>query len=198
MGLDFDYEDGQTPLEEEEKDDLLISTITTRSELNEFEQLNIEDAVQFYMRRKYNAETLLTEKFIKSVHAKMYGNVWKWAGSFRNSNKNLGVDKFQIGIELRKLMDDCQYWIKNKSFSTDEIATRFKHRIVSIHCFVNGNGRHSRFIADLIMENIFKEQPFTWGAKKMIDNEIVRKAYLLALKAADKGDYTQLITFAKE
>ena len=91
MGLTIEYIDGQTPLSEEEKDGLKIPSITTREELNEFEQLNIEKAIQWTFGKKLKAEQLLSEKFIKDLHKKMYGDVWKWAGAFRNSEKNLGI-----------------------------------------------------------------------------------------------------------
>ena len=127
----------------------------------------------------------------------MYAGVWKWAGQFRKTNKNLGVDKLQIGIELRNLLDDVKFWISNKTFEPDEIAVRFKHRIVSIHCFANGNGRHSRLMADIIIEHIFKLPVFTWGAANLVKQGDTRTAYLNAIRAADAGDIQPLINFAR-
>jgi Fic-DOC domain mobile mystery protein B len=152
MGLTPEYIEGQTPLDDDEQEGLLITTITTRGELDEFEQLNIEEAIIWSLRRSFKLEDVFTESFIITLHIKMYGNVWKWAGEFRKSNKNIGVDKFEISVELNKLLNDTTYWIENKIFEPDEIAIRFKHRLVSIHCFPNGNGRHSRLIADIIIE----------------------------------------------
>lgn len=165
MGLDLQYEDGQTPLDEDEKDGLLISSVTTRGELDEVEQRNIEEAIRWTIerRKRFTTNEILTEQFIKELHQRMISSVWKWAGTFRNSNKNIGVDKYQISTELRKLLDDCKFWIENRMFSEDEIAIRFKHRIVSIHCFANGNGRHSRLMGDIITEKIFGNEVFTWG-----------------------------------
>ncbi|MBP9881011.1 MAG: mobile mystery protein B, partial [Chitinophagales bacterium] len=141
MGLTPEYIDGQTPLDDDEQEGLLITTISTRGELDEFEQLNIEEAIIWSLRRSFKLEDVFTESFITTLHIKMYGNVWKWAGEFRKSNKNIGVDKFEISVELNKLLNDTIYWIENKVFEPDEIAIRFKHRLVSIHCFPNGNGR---------------------------------------------------------
>jgi len=197
MGLDIEYAAGQTPLDEDEKEGLLIPTIATRSELDEFEQQNIEKAVQWTLQRKFKPETILSEAFIKEVHKRMYAGVWKWAGQFRKTNKNLGVDKLQIGIELRNLLDDVKFWISNKTFEPDEIAVRFKHRIVSIHCFANGNGRHSRLMADIIIEHIFKLPVFTWGAANLVKQGDTRTAYLNAIRAADAGDIQPLINFAR-
>lgn len=154
MGLDLDPIDGQTPLEEEEKEELLVSTISTRGELDELEQRNIEDAMQWTIRRNLKEEAVLSQSFVKSLHHRMYGSIWRWAGEFRRSNKNFGVDKYQISTELQKLLDDTRFWIEHKVYPEEEIAIRFKHRLVSIHCFVNGNGRHSRLIADSNREDI--------------------------------------------
>ena len=198
MGLILDYDDGQTPLDEDEKDGLLIETISNRGELDEFEQQNIEKAVEWTLQRKFKQENILTEAFMKEVHIKMYAGVWAWAGEFRKTNKNLGVDKLQIGIDLKALMDDTQYWIEHKTFEPDEIAVRFKHRIVSIHCFANGNGRHSRMMADIIIEHIFKKPVFTWGAANLGKQGDARSIYLKAVRAADAGNYVPLIKFARE
>jgi len=197
MGISFSYEDGQTPLDEEEKEGLLISTITTRGELDEFEQLNIQKAVEWTLRRKFRKEKILTEEFIKDLHKKMLGDVWRWAGTFRNSNKNIGIDRFQIGIELKKLLDDTKYWIEHQSYEADEIAVRFKHRIVSIHCFANGNGRHSRLIADTIINHIFSMPVYTLGSAALDKPDEARKTYLTAVRAADKGNIELLIDFAR-
>lgn len=134
---------------------------------------------------------------MREVHRKMYQEVWKWAGEFRKTNKNIGVDKWMISIELKTLLDDGMYWAQNKVYSKEEIAIRFKHRLVSIHCFANGNGRHSRFMADLLLYRVFKkDEPFSWGAANLVKKGEARVAYLKALKDADKGDIKPLIIFA--
>ena len=193
MGLALHHTDGQTPLEEEEKEGLLIPTIATRAELDEFEQQNIEQAVQWTLGRSFRPETIFTESFIRLVHKRMYADVWSWAGEFRKTNKNMGIDKAQIPTELRYLLDDTRYWHENKTYPPDEIAVRFKHRIVSIHCFPNGNGRHSRLMADIIAEKIYKQPVFSWGATmdfskgaaNLSSEGDARAAYLKAVKAAD-------------
>ena len=205
MGLDLDYIDGQTPLDEEEKDGLLIPTIATRGELDEFEQQNIEQAVQWTLDCSFKSEVVFTEDFIRTVHKRMYADVWAWAGEFRKTNKNIGVDKWQIPSDLKYLLDDAKYWHENNTYPPDEIAVRFKHRIVSIHCFPNGNGRHSRLMADIIIEKIYKQPVFSWGAAlslsmgaaNLASDGDTRNAYLKAVKTADKGDYSLLLTFAR-
>ena len=197
MGLKLDYLEGQTPLEEDEKEGLLISTVATRGELDEFEQQNIEQAIQWTLTRSFKIEIILTETFIREVHKRMYGDVWDWAGDFRKTDKNIGIDKWQIPTALRNLIDDTRYWITNKTYSPDEIAIRFKHRIVSIHCFPNGNGRHSRLMADIMIEKIFKQQVFTWGAANLVSPGDARGEYLAALRKADAGIIEPLIKFAR-
>jgi Fic-DOC domain mobile mystery protein B len=144
MGLELEYTKGQTPIDEEEKAGLKIKSISTMGELDEFEQQNIEEAIQWTLKISPDAETVLSEAFINRVHKQMFGNVWDWAGTYRLSNKNMGVDYYHIRQELRTVLDDCKYWIKHEVFPPDEIAIRFKHALVSIHFYPNGNGRHSR------------------------------------------------------
>jgi Fic-DOC domain mobile mystery protein B len=197
MGLDIDYIDGQTPLDEDEMEGLLIPSIATRAELDEFEQQNIEQAMQWTLGRSLKPGVIFTEDFIRMVHKRMYGDVWAWAGSFRKTNKNIGVDKWQIPIELKTLSDDAKYWYENNTFSSDEMALRFKHRLVSIHCFPNGNGRHSRLMADIIIDKIYRQPLFSWGTLKDTNEGDARKSYLKAVKTADQGDYSLLLAFAR-
>ena len=197
MGLEIYYDDGQTPLSEEELEGLTIPSITTREELDEFEQFNIEKAIQWTIGKKIKSEDLLSETFIKGLHKRMYGEVWKWAGSFRNSEKNLGIKSFLIPVQFKQLLDDAKFWYDNNTYSPDEMAVRFKHELVSIHCFPNGNGRHSRLMADLIMEKLYGEPFFTWGSSDLVKATDKRKAYINAIKKADNHDIQDLISFAK-
>lgn len=198
MGLKLQYKDGQTPLDEEEIEGLKIKSISTQGELDEFEQLNIEKAIEWTIHANLKIERILTEKFIKNLHKKMYGDVWKWAGEFRMTDKNLGINWTQIGIELKNLIDDTKYWIENTTFSPEEIAIRFKHRIVVIHCFPNGNGRHSRMMADIIIESIFGKEIFSWHKSNMVKADETRSIYIKALREADNGNINPLIKFAEK
>ena len=197
MGLDLDYTNGQTLLDEDEKEGLLIPTITTREELDEFEQLGVEKANEWLLSRKLSVNKILTVKFVNDLHKRMFGDIWKWAGEFRMTNKNIGVDKFMIGTELKNLLDDCIYWIENKVFSEDGIAVRLSHRMVFIHPFANGNGRHSRLIADVLVTKGFSKPYFTWGSVSLTKKSEARTKYLSALKEADKNDYKLLIKFSR-
>lgn len=198
MGLRFDYIAGQTPINEEERNGLLISNLVAQYELDEFEQLNIERAIEWTIRTKFSADRILSEKFVKDLHKRMFGEVWKWAGTFRKTNKNIGVEWTQIGVQLKALLDDTRYWIRHRSFSEEEIAIRFKHRLVLIHCFSNGNGRYARLMADIMMESIFKKALFSWNQTSMAKPSETRGQYISALKQADRGNINPLLNFAQE
>jgi len=197
MGLSLKYIEGQTPLDEDEKEGLLIKTISTHGELDEFEQANIQQALEWSIRNKFFKEEILTEEFILLLHKKMFNEVWYWAGRIRKTNKNIGVDKYQIPVELRSLIEDCKYWIENQVFEPDEIAIRFSHRIVQIHVFPNGNGRHSRLIADIIISKLFNKPVFTWGRNDLSKKGNFRKKYLDAIYQADRGIIQPLIEFSR-
>jgi Fic-DOC domain mobile mystery protein B len=197
MGLNLTYNDGQTPLDEDEKEGLLIKSISTKGELDEFEQQNIEDAIQWTLTRKFKTDKILSESFIQQLHIRMYSSVWKWAGEYRKTNKNIGVDKLEIPVALKSLIDDAAYWLEHNVYEPDEFAIRFKHRLVSIHCFPNGNGRHSRMIADIIIEKIYQLPAFSWGSASLSVDMDIRAQYLKAIRKADKGDFELILKFAR-
>lgn len=198
MGLTIEYESGQTPLSEEEMEGLLIASITTREELDEFEQLNIQKAFEWYLiRKKFKTDKILTEEFILDVHKRMLNEVWSWAGQFRTCEKTIGIPWHQVPIKLRQLIEDCKYWIEHKTYSDEEIAIRFKHQLVAIHLFPNGNGRHSRLMGDIVMKHIFNKPKFTWGHKNIVDKGKNRNAYIKSLKNGDNGNFEDLIAFAQ-
>jgi len=197
MGLKLEYIDGQTPLDEDEKEGLLIKTIATHGELDEFEQANIQQAIEWSISNKFSKEEILSEGFILLLHRKMFNEVWDWAGKIRKTNKNIGVDKYMIPVEIRSLIEDCRYWIENKVLDPDEIAIRFSHRIVQIHVFPNGNGRHSRLIADIIISKLFNKPVFTWGRIDLSKKGNFRKKYLDAIYQADMGIIQPLVEFSR-
>lgn len=197
MGLNINYIYGQTPLEEEEKEGLLIQHITTKKELDEFEQQNIEKAFEWVMARKFSVSTVLNEGFILDLHKRMFGEVWKWAGKFRTSNKNIGVDKLQISTRLYQLNEDCKFWIENNTYESDILAISYKHRIVQIHPFANGNGRHSRLMADIIIEKLLGGEVFSWGGVNLSRSTDTRKTYIDAIITADGGNIKPLVEFAR-
>lgn len=193
MPFDFDYPPGATPLDGDELASLIPGHITTQGELNEWEQLNIVQGEQWARKQR---KDILTESFVRQLHKQMFGETWKWAGEFRKTDKNIGVDWLKIGVELKKLLDDTHYQIEHASYPSDEIAVRFHHRLVFIHPFPNGNGRHARLMADLLAERLGQPR-FTWGSRSLIDESATRQRYIAALQAADARDIAPLLAFAR-
>jgi Fic-DOC domain mobile mystery protein B len=189
----FEQPDNATPLTPEEMRDLIPTYIAYRSELNEAEQENITRAQDWALGRRRD---LLSEKFIKDLHRHMLGEVWRWAGKFRTSERNLGIPYYEIPVALRQLLDDAEACIEYQSDPPDEIAVRFHHRLVQIHPFRNGNGRHSRLMADLLVMRLGRER-FTWGSAGLRDAGQARRRYIAALQAADNHDRGPLLAFAR-
>ena len=193
--MDLKYPTGATPLDPDETGGLLLSHITTREELNHWEQMNIGEAEEWAFNRKH--KDLLSQSFICRLHKKMFGSIWAWAGQFRKSMKNLGVQPWQIALEVNQLCQDTSEWIKSATYEPDEICIRFHHKLVWIHPFANGNGRHARLIADLLSKQIFNNEPFTWGRTDLMGPGKSRASYITALQAADQQDYSLLQKFAR-
>jgi len=194
--MHIDYPEGATPLDPDEAEGLRLTHITTREQLNIFEAENIRRAAEQAFTARVS--DILSETFIRRLHREMFKSVWKWAGEFRKTNKNIGdVPREMIGIELRHLCDDVRFWIDDATFEPDEIATRFHHRLVFIHPFVNGNGRHARLITDLLLEKVLGRPRFSWGGAKLESQGKVRDAYIRALRAADRNDYAPLLDFVR-
>jgi Fic-DOC domain mobile mystery protein B len=189
----FDQPEHATALAPEEMRDLIPAYIAFRSELNEAEQENIARALAWVLSRKRD---LLSEKFIRDLHRRMLGDVWKWAGKFRTSERNLGIPFYEIPVAVRRLFDDTKVWIEYKTYTSDEIAVRFHHRLVQIHPFANGNGRHARLMADLLILRLGREE-FSWGSESLRDAGAMRKRYIAALQTADNHDIRPLLTFAR-
>lgn len=188
------YAFGATPIDPDELDELIPLHITTQKQLNEWEAQNILKAEEWLYSKTHRK--IFTIDFIKLLHKKMFEDTWKWAGTFRTSGKTIGVDAYKISSELTNLLNDVVYQIEHHSYSIDEIAFRFHHRLVWIHPFSNGNGRHARTMTDFILFN--EDQPkFTWGRENLINESAVRKEYINALKQADQNDYSQLAAFVR-
>jgi Fic-DOC domain mobile mystery protein B len=189
----FEQPDNATPLNPEEIRELIPAHIAYRNELNAAEQENIARGQDWALARRRD---LLSEKFIKTLHRQMLGDVWRWAGKFRTSERNLGIAYYEIPAALRLLLDDTRAWIEYKSYPPDEIAVRFHHRLVQIHPFPNGNGRHARLMADLLVMCLRGER-FSWGSANLQDAGAVRGRYIAALRTADDHDIGPLLEFSR-
>lgn len=185
---------GNTLLDGDEKEGLLFPHVTTRAELDHLEQANIQDGLLWLKSHRH--PDLLSEHFIFLLHKQLFGKVWSWAGNFRRTEKNIGVDPAQIAVQLRTLLDDVAYWIEHKTYQPLEIATRLHHKLVWIHLFPNGNGRHARIYADLLLTSVLEADPIDWSAgQDLLVSSQRRDQYLSALRAADAGNYSELFGF---
>jgi len=191
--MKFKYPDGSTPLEHEELEKLIPIHLTTQEELNAWEEKNILSAQRWAFKQK----EILTVAFIEKLHEHMFNKTWKWAGQFRKSEKNLGIAWQHIPVKIKELCDDIQYQLDHETYSKDEIAIRFHHRLVWIHAFPNGNGRHARLMADLLIIQQGGVR-FSWGMHQDLSKASqTRKQYIEALQLADRGDYSKLLIFAR-
>lgn len=189
-----EYPEGATPLDPNEIDGLKFKHITTREQLDELEQANIESGLQWLAR--YRGD-VLKDRFAVTLHKRLFGDVWDWAGSFRKTGKNIGVDPIHIEVQLRSLMDDARFWVENETYPASEAAMRLHHRLVQIHPFPNGNGRHARIMADTMLTRVYRTDPFDWAGGHDLQKMNQRRAtYIAALKAADQGDIVPLLSFA--
>ncbi len=190
----IEYPEGATPLDHDEIEGLKHKHVTTRAELDHLEQGNIQMGLGWLGRTR--KKDILNEEFVREMHKRLFGEVWEWAGRFRTTGKNIGVDAVQIGAQLRMLLDDTKYWIENKTYSPGEIAVRFHHKLVYIHVFTNGNGRHARIMADTVLTKLLDKNPIDWIGGHDLQSIGVRKTvYIEALRAADRGDYDPLLVF---
>ena len=186
-------DDANTPLTGEEREELIPSYITLRHELNEAEQVNIGAALRWTDARR---RAVLDRKFLSELHRRMFCDVWSWAGQYRTTARNIGVDAYRITMDVQQAVDDAHYWVEHVTYPPDEIAVRFSHRLVAIHPFPNGNGRFSRLVGDLFAGEL-GQQPFTWGRANLVDAGETRARYVEALRAADNHDIAPLLFFAR-
>ena len=189
----MDYPEGATPLDPDELDGLKFKHITTRGELDELEQVNIEVGLRWLARHRGD---LLSDRFALALHKRLFGDVWAWAGTLRRTGKNIGSAPIHIAVELRSLMDDARYWAEHRTYPPSEAAIRLHHRLVLIHPFPNGIGRHARILADAVLSRVYGAKTIDWAGgydlQRMNDR---RSAYIAALRAADRGDLAPLLAF---
>jgi len=195
MSFKLNYPPGATPLDPDELAGLIPQFISTQGELNILEQENILSGKSWAL--KYKKE-ILDELFVRTLHKRMYKDVWTWAGFYRKSQKTIGIDAHQISTQTTLLMKDTKVWIEHQSYSWPEILARFHHRLVFIHPFVNGNGRHARLHTELLALRYEQKVP-SWGARnfqgELEKKSEIRKHYISCLKTADQKKFSGLIDF---
>jgi len=194
MVMDFQYAPGATPLDPDEATGLIPSHITTQGDLNVWEEANILQGARWAARQK--KRDLLEEGFVRDLHRQMFDKTWTWAGTFRSSNKNIGVDWEHVSVRLRNLLDNTRYQLENQILEADELAVHFHHQLVWIHAFPNGNGRHARLMADVLAMRLGRPR-FSWGSNSLATGGALRANYLDALRTADQGQLDALLYFSR-
>lgn len=192
--MQFEVAPGATPIDPNEATGLIPLHVTTQDQLNEVEAVNIANAMDWAVRRPAN---ILDSKFVRQLHKRMFGEVWEWAGTFRRTDKNIGLPSEQVATALEELLRNTQYQIEHQVYAPDEIAIRFHHRLVAIHCFPNGNGRHARLLTDLLLTKVLRRPKFSWGEMSGSDAANIRTGYIAALQAADGGRFDDLLALVR-
>ncbi len=189
---------GATPLRAEDLEGLKLPHLSTLAQLNEAEAANILDGQRWALRaRTSQLPDLLTDDYLQRLHAAMFGAVWRWAGEFRNHDTNIGCGFTEIRPQLRALYGEAAGWLEFGTYPAEEFAIRLHHRVVLIHPFANGNGRHARLLADVVLLRHFKRARLAWGGGSLDNADPDRERYLDALRAADHHDYRALIEFTR-
>ena len=190
----FQEPDGATPVDPDEIKGLKFKHVTTRGELNELEQANIQQGLRWLQRRRTG--DVLTDEFTRNLHTRLFGEVWSWAGSYRQTEKNIGIDPLQIAVQLRELFENAKFWVEHDTYNPLEAAARYHHRLTQIHPFVNGNGRHARISADTLLKDYYDHLPIDWAKGNNLEISGTRRNdYITALRAADAQHFDLLFVF---
>jgi Fic-DOC domain mobile mystery protein B len=198
MALKGAHAPGATPLTEEDLEGLRIPSVKTQGELNEAEAANIIRGQQWALRtRSARLPEMLSDDFVQRLHSEMFGEVWKWAGDYRLTDRNIGVPHHLIRERLRNVYDDARAWLEHQTYPPEEFAVRLHYRLVTVQPFRNGNGRHARMVAHVVLVRHFNQEPLPWGESALHAHDATQKAYIDALMAADHHDIGPLMTFAR-
>lgn len=191
----FAHAPGATPLDPDEAAGIIPKHVATQADLNAWEEANILQGERWAFRQQ--RRDIFEEGFVRDLHRKMFDKTWRWAGTFRSSNKNIGIDWTQIAVRLRGLLDNTRDQTERHAFAPDELAVRFHHQLVWIHAFPNGNGRHARLMADVLVTRLGRPR-LTWGGDTtLVASGDLRDRYLEALRSADQGQFELLAQFAR-
>lgn len=192
-----DAPEGATPLDPDEAEGLLPDHIATVEQLNAWEQLNIAQAWTWAMSgRRRSVPEVLSVRYAEALHRRMFDHTWSWAGRYRSTAKNIGLPQQQVRVALRERITDTALWIEQSVYDADESAARLHHQLVLVHPWPNGNGRWARLMSDSLL-HAQRRVPFTWGGAALQEPGQARRAYLAALRAADRGEFGPLLGFVR-
>ncbi len=193
MGVNFEDREGATPIDPDEAEGL-IPRLSTQAELNEFELLNIAEATAWAERSRKVRQGILSTEIVRLIHVRMFNKTWRWAGRFRKTQKSIGIEAYRIAPELHNLLEDVKIWLEFQTYPPAEVAARLHHRLVQIHPFANGNGRHARLVVDILCRREGWKLS-DWGAFTLGPASATRSRYIECLRFADRGDIRPLIAF---
>lgn len=199
MSLLIENPDGATPLTADDIQGLKHPHVQTRGQLNGLEAANIlQGQIWLGNIKTITVDDIFSRDFVNELHKKLFGDVWQWAGAFRLREVNIGIEPSHIPTRLHDFLEDAKCWVEYKHYSELELCARIQHGLVFIHPFVNGNGRHSRIMTDVVRVFLLDKPPLKWANANIDDQGIERKAYLETLYAADRGDFSKMITYLQE
>lgn len=196
----IDNPEGATPLNLDDMLGLKYKHIDTREQLNEVEAANILQGQIWASKLNKGAKELTRDDifnrdFVSDLHKALFGEVWEWAGHFRKRELNIGVDPKNIAVDLHNFLEDAKCWLEFKHYDNLELSARIQHRLVQIHPFVNGNGRHSRVFTDIVRVYLLNEKPIKWANAKLENMTEERNSYISGLREADVGDLSTFIKY---
>lgn len=189
MAFEPDY--GETLLTEEERDALtaeareILDEPIRKDDLYDLEQLIqdevADDLVAEIVDGALTISELLTDHFVRELHRRLYGPVWEWGGRQRSRESNIGIAPQRIAVELRHSLDDLRYQWEHATGVTPRYLGIAAHAaLVHIHPFVDGNGRLTRLLADLLFLAAQDESVLAY------DWEIDRRTYIRLLGEYDR------------
>ncbi|MBT3984304.1 MAG: mobile mystery protein B [Bacteriovoracaceae bacterium] len=196
MSILFYNRDGQTPVDESIRKDLIPDHINDMTELYESEIENIALGIEWAKTTKKNHRDYFTWL---EVHKHMFNDVWKFAGNTRKVELNNPdfLMPYEILPQLKDLQENLIFWLENKTFDDRELMARVHERLLTIHPFKDGNGRWARLLVNMICEKQNIEVP-SWG-KEIKEDDKRRSIYISAVKKARKDDdYAHLISIMYE
>lgn len=159
-----------------------ILGITDLDLLYENEALGIIRAQQYIL--DLDANFVFDSRLILDLHHIVFGNLYLWAGKWRNVVTNIGIDVGKIPYAIAEYADHVNY-MKNAAMDREGLVNCLfytHHRYTQIHPFNNGNGRTARLITDLVA-NMNGYQNIQLYVR---DAGAERENYKAALKAADQ------------
>jgi Fic-DOC domain mobile mystery protein B len=202
MALIGAHAPGATPLRPEDVERLRpeLRWVKTLEQLNPLEAANIAECEKWAQTsRLFTLPEFLATTRMERVHREMFDEVWLWAGEIRTHELEnaFASPAHRVRTDLEVLWGDARYWLEQQSFAPDELAVRLHHRLVKVHPFANGNGRHARLVVDFLLERHFGLERLRWGGMSLGEEGFGRATYISALQRADQNDYQPLLEFCR-